>query len=72
MNLQRREEIRGLIADITRYEGVGASLELENKARDALADLLAHIDALEQTAAERVIADGRAPALRANQGGSAT
>ena len=58
MNLQRREEIRELIAEITRYEELGATLDLESKARDAITELLAHIDTLEQTAAERVIADG--------------
>lgn len=58
MNLQRREEIRGLIAEITRYEELGATLDLESKARDAINELLAHIDTLEQAAAERVIADG--------------
>ena len=58
MNLQRREEIRELIAEIARYEELGATLDLEGKARDAITELLAHIDTLEQTAAERVIADG--------------
>lgn len=58
MNLQRREEIRELIAEIARYEELGATLDLESKARDAITELLAHIDTLEQTAAERVIADG--------------
>lgn len=58
MNLQRREEIRGLIAEITRYEELGATLDLESKARDAITELLAHIDTMEQAAAERVIADG--------------
>ena len=58
MNLQRREEIRGLIAEITRYEELGATLDLESKARDAINELLAHIDTLEQTAAKRVIAEG--------------
>ena len=56
MNLQRREEIRELIAEITRYEELGATLDLESKARDAITELLAHIDTLEQMAAERVIA----------------
>ena len=60
MNLQRREEIRELIAEITRYEELGATLDLESKARDAITELLAHIDTLEQTAAERVIARGAA------------
>ena len=58
MNLQRREEIRELIAEIARYEELGATLDLEGKARDAITELLAHIDALEQAAAERVIARG--------------
>ena len=58
MNLQRREEIRELIAEITRYEELGATLDLEGKARDAINELLAHIGTLEQTAAERVIARG--------------
>ena len=58
MNLQRREEIRELIAEIARYEELGATLDLEGKARDAITELLAHIDTLEQMAAERVIADG--------------
>ena len=58
MNLQRREEIRELIAEIARYEELGATLDLEGKARDAITELLAHIDTLERTASERVIADG--------------
>ena len=58
MNLQRREEIRELIAEITRYEELGATLDLEGEARDAITELLAHIGTLEQTAAERVIARG--------------
>lgn len=58
MNLQRRKEIRELIAEITRYEELGATLDLEGEARDAITELLAHIDTLEQTAAERVIARG--------------
>lgn len=60
MNLQRREEIRELIAEIARYEELGATLDLESKAHDAITELLAHIDTLEQTAAERVIARGAA------------
>ena len=56
--MQRREEIRELIAEIARYEELGATLDLESKARDAITELLAHIDTLEQTAAERVIARG--------------
>ena len=50
MNAQRREEIRE----------ISASLRIMplNGAADAIDELLAHIDALEQTAAERVIADG--------------
>ena len=58
MNLQRREEIRELIAEIAQYEELGATLDLEGKARDAINELLAHIGTLEQTAAERVIARG--------------
>ena len=58
MNLQRREEIRELIAEIARYEELGATLDLEGKARDAITELLAHIDTLEQAAAERVIRGG--------------
>lgn len=53
MNLQRREEISALLAaPVT--GGAGQVLEY----RDALMECRAHIDALEQTAAERVIADG--------------
>ena len=63
MNLQRREEIRELVAEIAQYEELGAALYLEGKARDAIAELLAHIATLEQTAAERVIARGAARAL---------
>lgn len=58
MNLQRREEISALLAaPVT--GGAGQVLEY----RDALMECRAHIDTLEQTAAERVIADGRAPAV---------
>lgn len=85
MNLQRREEIRVLIAD-QNIEDPQALTDCRN----ALAELLAHTDTLEQMAAERVIADGsRGPtpdytgegsawvppepnALRANRGGAAT
>lgn len=53
MNLQRREEISALLAaPVT--GGAGQVLEC----RDALMECRAHIDALEQTAAERVIARG--------------
>ena len=50
MNLQRREEIREIAKEFRR-------LFLHEQA-EAIDELLAHIDALEQTAAERVIADG--------------
>ena len=50
MNLQRREEIRAIAAEFRR-------LFLHEQA-EAIEDLLAHIDTLEQAAAERVIADG--------------
>lgn len=53
MNLQRREEISALLAEPV-TGGAGQVLEC----RDALMECRAHIDALEQTAAERVIADG--------------
>ena len=53
MNLQRREEIRELIADKS-IEDPQALTDCRN----ALTEALAHIDTLEQTAAERVIADG--------------
>lgn len=53
MNLQRREEISVLLAaPVT--GGAGQVLEY----RAALMECRAHIDTLEQTAAERVIADG--------------
>jgi len=51
MNLQRREEIRA-IAECPNDRHWAQEM------RRAVAELLAHIDALEQTAAERVIADG--------------
>ena len=66
MNTQRREEIRDLIAKL---EAVFPPTDFEMLALSAINELFAHIDALEQTAAERVIADGKASALRANQGG---
>ncbi len=50
MNLQRREEIRAIATEFRR-------LFLHEQA-EAIDELLAHIDALEQAAAERVIADG--------------
>ena len=53
MNLQRREEISALLAEPV-TGGAGQVLEC----RDALMECRAHIDTLEQTAAERVIADG--------------
>ena len=53
MNLQRREEISALLAEPVTGEA-GQALEY----RDALMECRAHIDALEQTAAERVIARG--------------
>ena len=53
MNLQRREEISALLAEPV-TGGAGQVLEY----RDALMECLAHIDTLEQTAAERVIRDG--------------
>lgn len=59
MNLQRREEIRVLIAD-QNIEDPQALTDCRN----ALAELLAHTDTLEQMAAERVIADGKARADR--------
>ena len=51
MNLQRREEIRA-IAECPN------DMHWAQEMRRAVAELLAHIDALEQAAAERVIADG--------------
>ena len=53
MNLQRREEISALLAEPV-TGGAGQVLEY----RDALMECRAHIDTLEQTAAERVIARG--------------
>ena len=53
MNLQRREEISALLAEPV-TGGAGQVLEY----RDALMECRAHIDTLEQAAAERVIADG--------------
>lgn len=55
MNLQRREEISALLAEPV-TGGAGQVLEY----RDALMECRAHIDTLEQTAAERVIARGAA------------
>ena len=51
MNLQRREEIK-VIAECPNDRHWAQEM------RRAVAELLAHIDALEQAAAERVIADG--------------
>ena len=51
MNLQRREEIR-VIAECPNDRHWAQEM------RRAVAELLAHIDTLEQTAAERVIRDG--------------
>ena len=60
MNLQRREEISALLAaPVT--GGAGQVLEY----RDALMECRAHIDALEQAAAERVIDSGRLEAAEA-------
>ena len=53
MNLQRREEISALLAEPVTGEA-GQALEY----RDALMECRTHIDTLEQTAAERVIARG--------------
>jgi len=53
MNLQRREEISALLAEPV-TGGAGQVLEY----RDALMECRTHIDTLEQSAAERVIADG--------------
>ena len=64
MNTQRREEIRELANWLDSSEWSSAT-----EYQDAMREMLAHIDTLEQTAAERVIADGKASALRANQGG---
>ena len=58
MNLQRREEIRELIAEIASVHIEGMSSTIEIRMLDATRELLAHIDTLEQTAAERVIARG--------------
>ena len=63
MNLQRREEIRELIAQFERAQCTGMTTAAENMALNAMRELLARIDALEQTAAERVIADGKARAV---------
>ena len=49
--MQRREEIREMIDDPDKYTK-------DPDLRGALIELLAHIDTLEQRAAERVIADG--------------
>lgn len=61
MNLQRREEIRKMCADPARGGTQGAKQIFD--LRDAVSELFAHIDTLEQTAAERVIADGKARAV---------
>lgn len=61
MNTQRREEIRDLIAKL---EAVFPPTDFEMLALSAINELFAHIDTLEQTAAERVIADGMARADR--------
>ncbi|MBK9427292.1 MAG: hypothetical protein IPN63_07870 [Gammaproteobacteria bacterium] len=53
MNLQRREEIRMMIADESIEDP-----QAPTDCRHVLPELLAHIDTLEQTAAERVIARG--------------
>ena len=59
--MQRREEIRGMCAEPARGGTQGAKQIFD--LRDAINELFAHIDALEQTAAERVIADGKARAV---------
>ena len=53
MNLQRREEIRAMMNRLESTEWVEAG-----EYKEAMGELLAHIDTLEQTAAERVIASG--------------
>ena len=53
MNLQRREEIRELVKGLDSFESSAAT-----ECKTAILELLAHIDTLEQTAAERVIARG--------------
>ena len=58
MNLQRREEIR-VIAECPN------DMHWAQEMRRAVAELLAHIDALEQAAAERVIDSGRLDAAEA-------
>lgn len=50
MNTQRREEIR----EMANYPSECSVTEFQ----EVIRELLAHIDTLEQTAAERVIADG--------------
>ena len=65
MNLQRREEIRELIAEIASVHIEGMSSAIEIRVLDAMRELLAHIDTLEQTAAERVIDSGRLEAAEA-------
>lgn len=63
MNLQRREEIR-VIAECPN------DWHWAQEMRRAVAELLAHIDALEQSAAERVIArTGQGPDARLHGGG---
>ena len=57
MNLQRRDEIRAIATEFRR-------LFLHEQAQ-AIDELLAHIDALEQAAAERVIDSGRLEAAEA-------
>ena len=56
--MQRREEIRELIAEIASVHIEGMSTAIEIRVIDAMRELLAHIDTLEQAAAERVIRDG--------------
>lgn len=58
MNLRRREEIREMIAEIESSVLDGSATVRDLCTLDAMRELLAHIDTLEQTAAERVIADG--------------
>ena len=72
MNLQRREEIRKLIAEIASVHIEGMSTAIEIRALDAMRELLAHIATLEQAASERVIADGsRGPTPDYTEEGSA-
>lgn len=62
MNLQRREEIRVMMNRLESTEWVEAG-----EYKEAMGELLAHIDTLEQTAAERVIARGAVVPRRADR-----